>query len=74
MEERECDGDRAEKSSGESAVCFVEVCHQRGGKMCIDIFTFQENPLACVRAHQGVVTFCFHNLHRNRVGMRYDEL
>ena len=36
------------------------------GKMRIDIFTFQKNPLACVRAHQGVVTFCFHNLHKNR--------
>lgn len=35
------------------------------GKMCIDIFTFQKNPLACARTHQGVVTFCFHNLHRN---------
>ena len=36
------------------------------GKMCIDIFTFQKNAHACVCAHQGVVTFCFHNLHRNR--------
>ena len=45
---------------------YGEVHHQRGGKMRIDIFTFQKNPLACVRAHQGVVTFCFHNLHRNR--------
>ena len=53
---------------------YGEVCHQRGSKTCIDIFTFQKNPLACARTHQGVVTFCFHNLHRNRVGMRYDEL
>lgn len=47
---------------------YGEVRHQRGGKMRIDIFTFQRNLLACVRAHQGVVTFCFHNLHRNRGG------
>ena len=32
MEERECDGDRAEKSSGEGAVCFGEVWHGRGGE------------------------------------------
>ena len=53
---------------------YGEVCHQRGGKMGMDIFTFTNTPLVCVRTHQGVVTFCFHNLHRNRVEMRYDEL
>ena len=66
MEERECDGDRAEKSSGEGAVCFREACHRRGGKMRIDIVTVQNNSLTCVRVHQGVVTFYFHNLHKNR--------
>jgi len=51
---------------------YGEVHHQRGGKTCIDIFTFQKNALACARTHQGVVTFCFHNLHRNR-GRRWGD-
>lgn len=74
MEERECDGDRAEKSRAGVKVQYAlgKYGTEEEGKMCIDIFTFQKNALACVRAHQGVVTFCFHNLHRYR-GRRWGD-